>query len=123
MHRYVAIAFLAVLSLVPFGASAPVGGTYSERNEIISEPWRTTRIFQGGERASVFALGDRPDEEFIGKLHVKVFDAKGNLVAEDAGSNSLVGDFVGVSWYPARTAEYRVEVHTEKSNKVWIAIK
>jgi hypothetical protein len=123
MRRCAVIAVLAMSTLVPFGAGSPINGTYSDKNEILSQPWQTTRTFQGGERASVIALGNRADNELIGKISIKILDAKGNLVVEDNGSNNLTGDFVGVAWYPPRTAEYRIEVHSDKANKVWIAIK
>jgi len=123
MRRNAVLAVLAFISLVPFGVSSPIDGTYGEKNDIGSQPWRTTRTFRGGERASVLALGARPDEEFVGKLHIKVFDAKGNLVAEDSGNSNLAGDFVGVVWYPPRTGEYRIEVHSAKANEVYIAVK
>ena len=58
MRRYVAMAVLAVVSFVPFGISSPIDGTYGKKNEISSQPWRTKRTFQGGERATAFALGD-----------------------------------------------------------------
>jgi len=118
-----AMAVFAIVTLVPFGVGSPVDGTYGKKNEISSQPWRMTRTFQGGERASVFALGDRSEDEMIGKIHVKVFDSKGTLVAEDQGNSNLVGDFAGVVWYPPRTAEYRIEVHSARPNEVYVAIK
>jgi hypothetical protein len=123
MHRYISIAALTMITLVPFGVSSPTDGTYSDRNKIDSEPWRTTRTFVGGERACVVVFGDRGEEDVVSKVHIKVFDAARQLVVEDAGNSNLAGDFGGVAWYPPRTAEYRIEVHSAKANKVWIAIK
>ena len=96
MFRIAAFVIPALLALVPFGVSSPIDGTYGKKNDLSTQPWRVTRTFQGGERAAVFALGDRADEELIG-VHIKVFDAKGKLVAEDSGSSKLVGDFAGVA--------------------------
>jgi hypothetical protein len=123
MRAYVSIAVLATITLVPLGLSSPIDGTYGKKNKVTEQPWRTTRTFQAGERASVFALGNRADDEVVGKLHIKVLDAKGNLIAEDQGNSNVVGDFAGVTWYPPRTAEYRIEVHSAKANEVYIAIK
>jgi hypothetical protein len=123
MYRYAALAALAILTLVPFGVSSPTDGTYGKKSEVGSQPWRMTRTFQGGERAAVVALGDRAEDEIIGAIQIKVFDAKGTLVVEDTGASKTAGDFAGVAWYPPRTAEYRIEVHSARPNEVYIAIK
>ena len=126
MRCCAALAFLAMLAVVPFGVGSPINGSYGDRNEIDAEPWRSTRTFHGGERACVLACGNRGnDGEIISHLHIKILDAAGNVVAEDNGAKGTAGDFVGVLWYPPRTAEYRIEIHNvdRRRNKVYIAIK
>jgi len=59
--------------------------------------------FKAGERACVIVIGDHNPPV---PLHLKVLDAKGNLIGEDKS----VGDYCAVIWYPPRDGVYVVSV-------------
>jgi len=78
--------------------------------------------FKAGERACVIAIGDhRPTVP----LHLKVVDAKGNLVCEDKNG----GDYCAVTWYPPRDGVYEVSVAVPSIggeadyNTLYVAVK
>ena len=123
MRRVIPLVVLSLLALVPFGNSSPSDGSSATRPEVGSAPWTTTRNFRGGERACVFAFGDHKP---VVNLHLLVYEVKsGSLVAEDKANNSLVGDYVGVVWYPPRTGDYKIELRNPGAevNKCYVAIK
>ena len=124
MRRIFLLVALSLLAVVPIGTSAPIGGTWSDRVPVESKVWTAVRKFQAGERAAVLAIGDH-DERGV-KVHIAVYDvATKELIAEDRGDSETAGDFVGLTWYPPRDGDYRVEVRHSGSgtNKVYIAIK
>ncbi len=122
MRRVIPLVFLSLLALVPFSNSSPTDGSSSTRPKVDTAPWKATRTFRGGERACVMVFGDHDP---VVNLHLLVYDANGILVAEDKANNNLVGDYVGVVWYPPRTGEYKIELRNPgpKTNECYIAIK
>jgi len=64
----------------------------------------TTLRFRGGERACVIVVGDHKPRS---PTEVRVFDARGRLVAESKSPN----DTAAVLWYPPVSAPYRVVIH------------
>jgi hypothetical protein len=74
--------------------------------------------FRGGERACVIVKGDH---EPVVDLSLSVYDAKGVLVARDAGA----GDYVAVIWYPPRDARFRIEIVNPGTqfNQCYISLK
>jgi hypothetical protein len=119
-HRTRILASFALVilcfAIVSIGArSAPITGSWSNFVEIDTKVWSQTNKFRGGERAAVLAIGAGT------KMRVAVYDAKGELIAEDKGE----GDYVGLVWYPPRDGEYRIDVSQDGvgANKVYIAIK
>jgi hypothetical protein len=122
MRRVLPLVFLSLFALVPVGDSSPLGGTSStDKAEVGAAPWTATRTFRGGERACVLAFSRKHDP--VVNLHLIVSDAKGNVVAEDQAHNNLVGDYVGVVWYPARTGEYKIELRSPQPTQCYVAIK
>ncbi len=61
-----------------------------------------TDTFRGGELAYISVDGDGSTD-----LDLYVFDEFGNLIASDRS----YGDYCAVSWYPAWTGPFRIEVH------------
>lgn len=123
MRYVIGIVLLSLPALVPFGQSSPIDGSYSNSKiKVGSEPWKMTKTFRGGERASVLAYGGNQP---MVNLHLAVYDAKDNLIAEDKGNNELVGNYVGVVFVPPRTAEYRIELKsaTGQPTGCYVAIK
>ena len=124
MRRILALTFMISLAFVPIGNGSPTDGSWGESVGIPTSPaWETTKSFRGGERACVLAIGDHQQE--IPNLHVAIYDKNNQLVAEDKGENTLVGDYVAVIWYPPRDGNYRIVVRNPASgiNKCYIAIK
>ena len=123
MRHVVPLVLLSLLALVPVGVSSPVDGSSTSKHDVGPSPWTTTRSFRGGERATVLAFSLK--HEPVVNLHLLIYDAKGNLVAEDKASNNLVGDYVGATWYPPRTGEYKIELRNPSGASVpcYIAIK
>jgi len=78
--------------------------------------------FKGGERACVIVIGDHNP---VVPLHLKVQDAKGNLIGEDKNG----GDYCAVIWYPPRDGVYIISVAVPHIggdadwNKLYIAVK
>ena len=122
MRRVIPLVVLALFALVPFGNSSPSSGSFStDKAETGQQPWTATRTFRGGERACVLAFS-RKHEPVI-NLHLIVYDAKGNVVTEDKAKNNLVGDYVGVVWYPPRTGEYKIELRSPQATQCYVAVK
>ncbi|MSQ93461.1 MAG: hypothetical protein EXR98_02770 [Gemmataceae bacterium] len=123
MRRILGVTMFALAAVVPFGVGAPTIGSWSDYVEVGSQSWTTTKSFRGGERACVLVIGDHKEEV---QLEVTIHDvAKGTTVAADKTANKLVGDYVGVIWYPPRDGDYRIDVRSSGGslNKCYIAIK
>ena len=117
------LAFLVLASLsicTPFGVGSPIDGTTSQSARLTDDTWTTKRLFRGGERACVLAIGSQRDP---GKLQVTVHDEKGNVVAEERAGDSLSGNIVAVMWYPPRDGEYRISVRSPGASDCYVAIK
>jgi hypothetical protein len=121
MRRILFLTLFALLAAVPFGVGSPTTGTVSDYFDVGATAWTTTKTFAAGERACVMAIGDHKETV---NLEVNIYQ-KDTLIASDKTGNTLVGDFVGVIWYPPRDGEYRIEVRTSgtRTNKCYIAIK
>jgi hypothetical protein len=77
--------------------------------------------FEGRKRALAMAIGN--GRSYLG---LYVFDRRGNCVAWDDYSGSVVGrDDLAVEWYPPETADYDIEVHnfSAGSNNVNFVIR
>jgi hypothetical protein len=122
MRRILVLTLLSLLAVVPIGVGSPTEGSSADFYDLGPTVWTTTKKFNAGERACVLAVGDHQERV---TLEVNVYDAKGILVASDKTANLLVGDFVGVIWYPPRAGEYRIEVKNPGSrvNKCYIAVR
>ena len=122
MRRVLCMSLFALAAVVPIGVSAPTIGSWSDSVDVTAQAFTTTKTFRGGERACVLVIGDHKE---AAPLEVTVFDAQGATVASDKTANKLVGDFVGVIWYPPRDGDYRIEVRSPSGalNKCYVAIK
>ncbi|HZZ80474.1 MAG TPA: PPC domain-containing protein [Gemmataceae bacterium] len=106
-------ACVGLLALLSAAHASPVGGAFAKQIKQKEEVWKDTKIFRGGERASVQVVGKLPD---LANMHLAVFDAKGVLIAEDNGDIDPNGNFMSVSWYPPRDGTYTIEIRTTSSN-------
>ena len=123
MRTIIGLVVLGLFAIVPFGQSSPIDGSYSNSKiKVGSEAYKITKTFRGGERASVLAYGGNQP---MVNLHLTVYDAKDNLIAEDKGTSELVGNYVGVVFVPPRTGEYRIELKsaTGQPTGCYVAIK
>ncbi len=118
------LSFLALLFLLgtgPIGDGAPITGVFAKDVEIGPEPWKQVKRFRGGERAAVLVAGKG---KMPPPIQLTVYDDSGKVVAEEKGQNPS-GFMVAVVWYPARDADYRLEIRTLDSrvNKCFVTIK
>lgn len=123
MRRAAITAFLFSLVLAPIGISSPMDGSWGERKEVTpSDVVKISKTYRGGERACVMVVAGQQN---AANLHLKVFDEKGALVAEDKNNSRLAGNFLGAVWYPPRDGAYRIEVQTlgAAASMCYIAIK
>jgi len=107
MQRTSILGAVFLLLVASHGAGGPINGGFFQIKELGSEPLKLSQRFRGGERAAVLVRGQKPAAV---KLHVKVFDSKDQLVAEDIGKDPPVAGMVAVFWYPPRDAEFRIEI-------------
>ena len=124
MRRILALAFFCSMALVPIGVGAPIDGSFSDGEALgPGKVYQRTKTFRAGERACVLAIGDT--KSAVVNLEVSVFDQKDKLVASDKGTDTLVGDFICVIWYPPRDGEYRIEVRNPSAfvKSCYIAVK
>jgi hypothetical protein len=133
MRRAFGLVGLAVLMFVPLSRGGPIeGSSWSEQNISagavaeggkVTEPGAagTIKTFAAGRRACVVVVGDHDP---VVDLEVKVYDSKGNLVAQDRGQDPA-RDYVAVMWYPPRQEQYRIMIHSYGAayNKCSVAIK
>ncbi len=118
---------LILLSLVPFSRGGPVDGTSWEQKQVPrgsakeAGSLRFSKTFVAGQRACVIVIGDHKP---VVDVEVKVYDAKGRLVAEDRGQDPAK-DFVAVMWYPPRQETYSIEVRSygDVENDCSIAVR
>src|SRR3954468_12414423 len=128
--------FPLALTLAAGAALAgPVDGPTTEKLEVPSSRPNAvgeadlTRVFRGGQRATVVVIGDHNP---VADLEVRVYEVKGDsegkLIAHDGGKASR--DIVGVSWVPARTGPYRIVIRnpaplTEKNpfNRCYVVLR
>jgi hypothetical protein len=99
--------------VVIVGLVLPILAAAGTGSELISVEWQvrigagssadTTKRFRGGERACVIVVGDHQPRS---PTEVRVYDARKRLVSESKSNT----DTVAVIWYPAETAEYRIEI-------------
>ena len=123
MRTFAALLTFCFLILVPIGESAPIAGGGAKFEKVGAVSWTSTIRFRGGERATVLVANKDSDK---GHFHVLVFDAKTNvLVAEDKNKEASKEDMVGVIWYPARDADYRIEIKNLEPaiNSCYVTIK
>ena len=113
----VVLFFLASAPLL----GSPVTGAWAQYENLL-DAWTETKRFRGGERAVVSAVGDKTPGA---GLRLRVFDAKGTLVAEDKGKEQPAGDMVAAQWYPPRDGDYRIEIRNlqARPNRCYITIK
>ncbi len=134
MRWIIALVGLALLAVAPFGSGAPVDGPSWSRKKVAggsgageggaaSQPGTLdfTKTFLAGQRACVIVIGDHDP---VVDLEIQVFDAKGNLVAQDKGQGTA-RDYAAVMWYPPRQEPYRIVVSNYGSayNVCSIAVK
>ena len=100
------VGFVCAIALVSASHAAPVGGAWSGRAKG-DAVWKTTKIFRGGERASVQVI-DKPGD--LVPLRVAVFDSTGVLMGEDKGDAIPEGTYMSVSWFPPRDGTYSIEI-------------
>lgn len=105
MHRFAVLLTILFLA-APLGAG-PIGGGFAREEKIGGTPWKDSRKFRAGERASVLVANKG---EGSSNFHIAVFDAKGTLVVEDKNRQAAREDLVGVVWFPPRDGEYRIEI-------------
>jgi hypothetical protein len=97
---------MALLCLAGLGSGSPVEPV--KWRPITLEPGLgllETRIFKGGERASVIGIGQ--GATFLG---LYVYDEHGNCVTWDDIGTSSTKDDVAVEWFPPTTAPYTLEL-------------
>jgi hypothetical protein len=121
MRKLSFLALLFLLSAAPIGDGAPIAGVFAKEVEIGPEPWKQVKRFRGGERAAVLVAGKG---KMPPPVHVAVYDDNGKIVAEEKG-RAPSGFMVAVAWYPARDADYRIEIRTldSRENKCYVTIK
>ncbi len=107
MHRLAAGIAVLFLAFVSICAAGPLSGGFATQEKVGGDPWKTTQRFRGGERAAVL-VANKSDKS--SHFHITIYDAKGNLVAEDKNPEPSQEDLVSVFWYPPRDGEYRVEI-------------
>jgi hypothetical protein len=115
---------LLILALVPPGRGGPVDGTsWSTQRVPGGDPGtlQFSKAFVAGQRACVIVIGDHKP---VVDVEIKVYDAKGKVVAEDRGQDPA-RDFVAAIWYPPRQETYRIEVRSygKDYNDCSIAVK
>jgi hypothetical protein len=109
MRTLAILACVGALAFLSAAQASPVGGAWAKGIEEAGEVWKDTKMYRGGERASVQVVGKLPD---LANLRLAVFDSKGVLVAEDRGNADPDGNFMAASWYPPRDGTYTVEIRT-----------
>jgi hypothetical protein len=120
MHRILALGLFGIMILTPLSVGSPIDGSFSKRTDLRDDAYSVTKTFRAGERASVLAFAIR---EAPTSLHISVFNAKNELVAEDKADGSLAGNIGGVIWYPSEDGEYRIEVRMPGVREIYVAVK
>jgi hypothetical protein len=100
IRRFVAAALLVTLPVTALAGA--VGGPKYSSTQVLAGATDTFEVsFAAGELATVMISGDGDTD-----LDLYVYDENGNLVASDTGSS----DTATVSWTPAWTGNFRVQV-------------
>jgi hypothetical protein len=114
---------LTVLAASLSAQASPVDGITAIKDKVSGGTSFVRKMkFKGGERACVIAIGDHQP---VVDLHLRVEDARGQLVGEDKPG----GDLCCVIWYPPQDGDYTISVavpHIEAKldyNLLYVGVK
>jgi hypothetical protein len=104
--RTLVVAFAACLASFPAFAGAANGPNFTSTQVLANSTDVFHVTFSGGSQATVAISGDGDTD-----LDLYVYDENGNLVASDLSTS----DTAAVSWTPAWTGDFRIEVKNRGS--------